>query len=269
MTHYFISDLHLSNERLDLIQAFVSLSQLLQLENKDRHNQLHIVGDFYEAWIGDDYQAPWNDMIESSLIALSQSGMKINIYHGNRDFLIGEDWAKRVGATLIPECLSATLNHKQLLVSHGDEACLDDIEYQKFRQMVRQPQWQQHVLSMPLAQRIALASELRQDSKASNSTKMLEIMDVNDNEVDRLMQTHNTDIMIHGHTHRPALHEQANGIRLVLGDWDKKAWLAVLDEHQLNQFSISLNTLDGQFSSIDDLIRNADKTHSYHLTSSN
>lgn len=261
MTHYFISDLHLSDNRLDLIQAFISLSNILQQKcSKNKECQLHIVGDFYEAWIGDDYQASWNSALEESLIKLSSSGVNIRVYHGNRDFLLGQRWADRVGVTLIKESLCIEHKQQKLLISHGDETCLDDIEYQKFRSMVRQDQWQQHVLSMPLEQRVALAAQLREDSKQSNSDKMLDIMDVDSDEVDRQMQKYSSNIMIHGHTHRPNLHKQKLGERLVLGDWDKTAWLAVLNEKSLTQYKINLDLLNIESLSIDALLEKSNKT---------
>lgn len=266
MIHYFISDLHLSDKRPDLIQAFIKLSSMLKSESiLGTKNQLHIVGDFYEAWIGDDYQAPWNSPIEQSLLALSNSGCNILVYHGNRDFLLGQTWATRVGATLIKEDHHLKYNEHNLYISHGDQACLDDIEYQKFRCMVRQDQWQQHVLSMPLEQRIALASQLREDSKQSNSEKMLDIMDVNFEEIERLMTATQSNLMIHGHTHRPNLHTQITGSRLVLGDWDKNAWLAMLSDSNLTQYKIDLNALNSNLENINELLDQSVETQALKL----
>jgi UDP-2,3-diacylglucosamine hydrolase len=266
MIHYFISDLHLSDKRPDLIQAFISLTNILKHESKANiENQLHIVGDFYEAWIGDDFQAPWNDSIEQSLIALSNAGCEILVYHGNRDFLLGQTWADRVGATLIKEDHHLEYDKRKVFISHGDQACLDDIEYQKFRSMVRQDQWQQQVLSMPLEQRIALASQLREDSKESNSEKMLDIMDVNAEEVERLMSLNQSNLMIHGHTHRPNLHKQNSGNRLVLGDWDKTAWLAILNDSSLTQYQIKLELLEQGYSDLKDLLSNSNKAQTLKL----
>jgi len=266
MTHYFISDLHLSEKRPDLVQAFLSLSNLLQdtvTTDKDIH--LHIVGDFYEAWIGDDYRQPWIDEIESSLIALSDANIKLHIYHGNRDFLLGQTWADKIGAKLIKDCFCLPHGTQNILISHGDEACLDDIEYQKFRLMVRQDQWQQQVLNMPLEQRIALASQLREDSKQSNNSKMLDIMDVDISEINRLMQLNDAQLMIHGHTHRPALHQQESGHRLVLGDWDNSAWIAVLSESKLIQYKLDLGLLRNDALSIFDVLKQSEKIQSLTL----
>ena len=268
MTHYFISDLHLSDKRPDLIQAFVNLSNIL-LDHKalDASCKLHIVGDFYEAWIGDDFQSEWNNTIEQSLIKLSESGLPIKFYHGNRDFLIGHDWASRVGAQLVKNTTCIKQGSHSLLISHGDEACLDDVAYQQFRQMVRQKEWQSQVLSMPLSKRIALASQLREDSKQSNSEKMLDIMDVDSSEIDRLMSVNKADIMIHGHTHRPNLHQHVNGTRLVLGDWDKSAWLAVLSDKSLNQYKINLDFINKETSKLnfENLISQSELVHSLDL----
>lgn len=266
MIHYFISDLHLSDKRPDLIQAFIKLSNILKNEsNQGVKNQLHIVGDFYEAWIGDDYQPSWNTSIEQNLLALSNSGCNILVYHGNRDFLLGQAWADRVGATLIKEDHHLEYNGRNIFVSHGDQACLDDVEYQNFRNMVRQEQWQQHVLSMPLEQRIALASQLREDSKLSNSEKMLDIMDVNFEEIERLMTANQSNLMIHGHTHRPDLHAQNTGSRLVLGDWDKTAWLAVLSDSNLTQHEINLDVFNSDPENITQLLDQAIEAHRLKL----
>jgi UDP-2,3-diacylglucosamine hydrolase len=263
MTHYFISDLHLSEKRPDLLQAFFSLSQRLQENSKiikDCH--LHIVGDFYEAWIGDDYQSSWINEIETCLIGLSKAGIKIRVYHGNRDFLLGPSWATRTGVTLVKDHYCLAFKSRNIFITHGDEACIDDVEYQKFRLMVRQEQWQEQVLSLPLTQRIALASQLREDSKQSNNDKMLDIMDVDTHEIDRLMQLNSAHLMIHGHTHRPALHQQENGTRLVLGDWDKFAWIAVLDDTQIIQYKVALELLSDQTLDLTRLLINSEKAQS-------
>lgn len=266
MTHYFISDLHLSEKRPDLLQAFFSLSQRLQDYATTGVNcHLHIVGDFYEAWIGDDYRPLWIDQIEASLIALSKAGINIRVYHGNRDFLLGTEWTGRIGAELIKDSDCLKFESQTIFISHGDEACIDDIEYQKFRQMVRQEQWQQHVLSLPLTQRIALASQLREDSKQSNNDKMLDIMDVDSHEIDRLMQLNNANLMIHGHTHRPTLHQQKSGYRLVLGDWDECAWMAVLDGTNLTQYKIDLNLLRNETLELTDLLNRSEAVHTLAL----
>ena len=264
MIHYFISDLHLSEKRLDLIQAFTSLANLIKLKHLETQNtQLHIVGDFYEAWIGDDFNPEWNNDIEKCLKSVSSSGCEVYVYHGNRDFLLGESWAKRVGATLVKENKLLEHQSKTIFVSHGDECCLDDIEYQNFRQMVRQKEWQDHVLSMPLEQRVALASQLREDSKQSNSGKMLEIMDVDLNEIDRLLVQNNASLMIHGHTHRPNQHTHTAGHRLVLGDWDKTAWLAILENKQISQYKVKLDAFNS--TSLTELITKSDQTQSIKL----
>jgi len=266
MTHYFISDIHLSEKRPDLVQAFISLSKRLQdTAVTDKNLHLHIVGDFYEAWIGDDYRLPWIYEIESSLLALTNADINVCIYHGNRDFLLGNAWAEKIGAKLIKDSFCLYHASQNIFITHGDEACLDDIEYQQFRLMVRQEKWQQQVLSMPLAQRIALASQLREDSKQSNNDKMLDIMDVDTKEIDRLMKLNDAHLMIHGHTHRPALHQQENGQRLVLGDWDESAWVAVLDETNLIQYKIKLLLLENNTLDIFDLLKQSEKTQSLTL----
>ncbi|EAQ63613.1 UDP-2,3-diacylglucosamine hydrolase [Marinomonas sp. MED121] len=262
MTHYFISDLHLSDKRPDLIRAFTSLSDLICLKQHQEGNiKLSVVGDFYEAWIGDDFTSSWNDDIEAALIKLSHAGVKLRVFHGNRDFLLGQLWANRVQAELIEGSFCLSHNAQTILISHGDEACLDDVEYQAFRSMVRQGAWQKQVLSMPLENRIALASKLREDSKSSNSEKMLDIMDVHGDEIKRLMTLHNAKVMIHGHTHRPDLHKLSNGSRLVLGDWDKFAWLSILDETGLSQYKFDVNELSEEKNDLDSLLAVSKRMH--------
>ncbi|GAB3475558.1 UDP-2,3-diacylglucosamine diphosphatase [Marinomonas epiphytica] len=232
MTRYFISDLHLSNKRLDLIQAFVRLCKELNARNENA--ELYILGDFYDAWIGDDFQADWNDTIEESLIHLTQ--IRVFFIHGNRDFLIGKEWCQRTHVTQLAS-QSIILNDQQsVLLCHGDEFCTDDHNYQAFRSMVRSDQWQQQILALPITQRIELAAKLRADSQSSSSEKSMAIMDVNPISVKEDMHRHDCRYLIHGHTHRPFVH-QGDRTRIVLGDWDDNIWLASLNGQHFTQYS--------------------------------
>ncbi|MGO3345463.1 MAG: UDP-2,3-diacylglucosamine diphosphatase [Marinomonas sp.] len=235
MIRYLISDLHLSDKRPDLIRAFVQMMKQLSEKHPNGGARLYIIGDFYEAWIGDDYQPEWNIPIEKSLRQLSDSGIGLFFIHGNRDFLIGSAWCTRVGATLLHEQTLVNTNIHPILLTHGDEYCQEDYEYQKFRTMVRTPEWQKQILSMPLEKRIALAEQLRNDSKSMSADKSEQIMDVSESSVQDSLKKKHTNIVIHGHTHRPAFHIHENYVRCVLGDWDKSIWLATLDEKQLCQ----------------------------------
>ncbi|MBD5772171.1 UDP-2,3-diacylglucosamine diphosphatase [Marinomonas colpomeniae] len=235
MIRYFISDLHLSDKRPDLIRAFVRMMK--ELIARQEQTELYILGDFYEAWIGDDFQADWNTTIENALVDASQSGISLYFLHGNRDFLIGDSWLTRVGATLIEEQTVLPLKESNVLLTHGDEYCLEDVEYQKFRQTVRSSAWQEHILALPLEQRIALAAQLRNDSKSMASEKSISIMDVTEVAVRESLDKYICNTVIHGHTHRPNTHESNSHLRCVLGDWDDSIWLASIDGNTYTQSS--------------------------------
>ena len=238
MIRYFISDLHLSDKRLDLIQAFVYLVDEWCQRAKDEDTQVYILGDFFEAYIGDDYQPEWMATLDQQLRRLHESGVSVFFIAGNRDFLVGEAWFERTKVTSLPE---QSVIDQCLMLTHGDEFCIDDAPYQEFRAMVRQPAWQQQVLAMPLSQRIELAQKLRNDSKTMSADKADAIMDVNQAEIERVMPS-KVSCLIHGHTHRPALHLNGNIPRLVLGDWDTKVWVAVQSDHEFTQRHIDAQT---------------------------
>jgi len=227
MIRYFISDLHLSDKRPDLIRAFVQMTE--ELTQRNEESELYILGDFYEAWIGDDFQADWNTPIEDALAKLSQSGITLYFLHGNRDFLIGSTWLDRVGATLIHEQTLLPLDTCSVLLTHGDEYCLEDTEYQTFRKTVRSIAWQEQILCLPLEQRLALAAQLRNDSKSMAAEKSMSIMDVTESAVCDSLNHVNCKTVIHGHTHRPDVHKTPFYLRCVLGDWDEFIWLARIE----------------------------------------
>ena len=242
MIRYFISDLHLSDKRPDLLRAFVLMTKALLARKEEA--ELYILGDFYEAWIGDDFQADWNTEIENALAELSQSGFRLYFLHGNRDFLIGKDWLARVGATFIEEQTVCLIDDRSVLLTHGDEYCIEDTEYQAFRKTVRSKQWQEHILAMPLKQRIALAAQLRNDSKSSAMEKSMDIMDVSNSAVNASLIHHQCQTVIHGHTHRPDLHEDESTLRCVLGDWDTHVWLASIKEGIYSQSKATVATFN-------------------------
>ncbi|QUX91726.1 UDP-2,3-diacylglucosamine diphosphatase [Marinomonas sp. A3A] len=239
MIRYFISDLHLSDKRPDLIRAFVQMSK--ELIAREEKATLYILGDFYEAWIGDDYQANWNTEIENALTELSESGIALYFLHGNRDFLIGSDWISRVGATLIQEQTKLLLEDNAVLLTHGDEYCLEDTEYQAFRKTVRSSAWQEHILALPLEQRVALAAQLRNDSKSMASDKSISIMDITPSAVEESLAQHHCKTLIHGHTHRPNVHKNDQHLRCVLGDWDDSIWLASIEGNTYTQSKASVD----------------------------
>ncbi|WP_375192395.1 UDP-2,3-diacylglucosamine diphosphatase [Marinobacter sp.] len=224
MTTLFISDLHLEESRPDITRAFLAFLE----EKATGVESLYILGDFFEAWIGDDERTPLQEQVAGALRQLSDSGTRVFLMHGNRDFLIGEDFCARAGATLLDDPTVIDLYGSPTLLMHGDSLCTADVEYQKFRANMRNPQWQQMILQRPLKDRQQMARQLREISMAKNQGKEEFIMDVTPEEVVKDMEHHGVQRMIHGHTHRPAVHELiANGQpaqRIVLGDWDQNVW---------------------------------------------
>lgn len=227
MSVYFISDLHLEPARPALAQGFAHYLQ--QLQERQDADQLYILGDFFEVWMGDDFVNPFVDQVKAALKQLSDSGTEILLMHGNRDFLLGEDFCRDAGATLITDPTLITLGEETVLLMHGDSLCTQDIEYMKIRQVFRSAAWQKDFLEKSLEERIAFARQVRSESQSGQEMKSNDILDVTLSEVDREMSEHNVNVMIHGHTHRPALHEWnfegQQRQRYVMGDWsDDKGW---------------------------------------------
>ena len=218
----FISDLHLSPERPEMINLFLKFADEIAA-NADK---LYILGDFLEYWLGDDDPALSLQPVFDKLTELSDDHKtKLYFMHGNRDFLIGNKFSERCRLTLLNEPHIIDIQNKRALLMHGDTLCTDDIEYQKFRSMVRNPQWQQDILSKSLEERITTAKKMRQTSSESTAEKEEYIMDVNQQATDNIFIDNNVDLIIHGHTHRPMIHKKTiNNIettRIVLGDWYK------------------------------------------------
>lgn len=240
MTVYFVSDLHLKPERPDLTRAF---SRLLDTTFQDA-SELYLLGDIFEAWIGDDTPTPTLEPTFNSLKQLSDQGCKIFFQHGNRDFLVGEAFAKSINASLLPEELTVDLPVGKAVISHGDQLCLDDIEYMQFRTMVRNPQWQQDFLSKSLEERLAIARQIRDASKERTAEKAEYITDVNQQAVTDLFIHSGVDLMIHGHTHRPCIHQHEvdgkQATRIVLGDWDKLGWYLKVDKQGYDLISFPI-----------------------------
>lgn len=237
MRTLFISDLHLHESRPQLTRAFFHFLHTRAAGAE----KLYILGDFFDAWIGDDDDAPLNVQVAEELKKLSDSGTQIFLMHGNRDFLMGEKFAAQAGATLIAEDTLIDLYNCPTLLTHGDKLCTGDTDYIAFRQQVRSPLWQQQILSQPLTARRALAAQLREKSQVMNSLKAEDIMDVTPSEVTRVMREAKVKRLIHGHTHRPARHQVdidgEPGERLVLGDWHHKAWAIVADKKNIELIS--------------------------------
>lgn len=235
----FIADLHLSAERPDITSAFLQF-----LQTKARHSDaLYILGDLFEVWIGDDNPDP---LLEQIACALKQLSLQQPVYfiHGNRDFLLRQDFATRAGMILLPAHHVILLYGTPTLIMHGDSLCTMDIAYQKFRRWWDQRWWQNLMLAMPLWFRQHIAARARQRSAKHKHSVMQNqhnsIMDVTPNEVEHVMLHTGVRCLIHGHTHRPAIHElilqQQQAKRYVLGDWyQQSSYLSVsADDWQLH-----------------------------------
>lgn len=221
----FISDLHLDEEQPAIADGLLAF---LQREAPGAHT-LYVLGDLFETWIGDDHVTPFNQRIITAFRAFSDAGRALFFLHGNRDFALGGDFAAQAGGILLDEDTVIELNGRRTVIAHGDALCTDDHEYQKFRAMVRNPAWIANVLAMPLPARQALAAKLRGESKMRNANKADNIMDVNDAAVRALLNARQAGALVHGHTHRPAVHAVDLGdrraTRYVLGDWsDTRGW---------------------------------------------
>ncbi len=218
MATLFISDLHLSQERPEITQLFLHFLQGPAREAE----ALYILGDLFEVWLGDDMVLPDYKAAITELKNLSQT-VPLYIMHGNRDFLMRKNFETMTGCQLLEDEVVIDLYGIPTLLMHGDTLCTDDLAYQEFRSMVRNPQWQADLLDKTPEERLALARKLRDISKTETKGKQQNIMDVNQSTVEQAMQKHHVLQLIHGHTHRPAIHdfEMANqpAKRIVLADW--------------------------------------------------
>jgi UDP-2,3-diacylglucosamine hydrolase len=238
MTTYFIADLHLDDSRPHITQLFIEFLDSIRPKAKE----LYILGDLFEYWIGDDVltlqpeACPNRLKLIQSVVAqlkvLADSGVKIYLLHGNRDFLIADQFIQAVGATLLDETTVIDLYGTATLIMHGDILCTDDIEYQQLRIMLRNPQWQTDFLSKSIQERIREADNLRKISLQQTKDKPENILDVNQQQVEKIMRMFKVTQLIHGHTHRPATHkfslDNMPAKRIVLGDWyQTSSYLAI------------------------------------------
>lgn len=243
MTTKFIADLHLRPEQPDMVALFV---KFLHEQSQDPELEaLYILGDLFEAWIGDDFVPPGMDVAVNAITQLTNSGVQVYFMHGNRDFLIGEVFAEQTGCQLLPEYHVMDLYGTPTLVMHGDLLCTDDVDYMNFRKMVRNPEWQQDFLAKNIPERIAIAQAARQESQHKTQQLDSEIMDVNQDTVTQTMIKWKVPQLIHGHTHRPAIHEltinDSPARRIVLGDWYEQGSALVC-----NQQGCELKTLNSK-----------------------
>jgi len=238
-----ISDLHLQESHPRTADAFFRFLDV-QAAQAD---QLYLLGDIFEYWAGDDdLGTPFHARVVNALRAVADKGVALFWMAGNRDFLVGAGFAEAAGLTLLAEPHIVTLGGQRIALVHGDAECTLDTEYIKFRTMVRDTAWQNQFLAMPLVQRKAIIAGLREGSREAHTTKSYEIMDVTPEAIEALFAATGADVLIHGHTHRPALHLHGDKRRYVLPDWELDAapqrggWIAV-DERG----TVTRHALDG------------------------
>ncbi|AMO50183.1 UDP-2,3-diacylglucosamine hydrolase [Kosakonia oryzendophytica] len=230
MATLFIADLHLQTEEPAITAGFL---RFLAGEAR-KADALYILGDLFEAWIGDDDPTPLHQQIAQAIKSLVDSGVPCYFIHGNRDFLLGKRFARASGMQLLPQEQVLTLYGRNVLIMHGDTLCTDDVGYQAFRAKVHQPWLQALFLALPLFIRRRIARKMRANSRAANSSKSLEIMDVNPQTVVGTMEKHRVQWLIHGHTHRPYIHtltaNNAPAFRAVLGAWHSEGSMVRVSE---------------------------------------
>ena len=220
MATLFVSDLHLDPERPAITELFGRFVD----EEARGADALYILGDLFEAWVGDDDPSEAGAFVAAKLRTLRDAGVPVRFIRGNRDFLLGGDYARRAGMEILPDPVVVPLYGKPVLLMHGDLLCSDDTAYQAFRAQTRDPRWQSQFLSQPLAARMAFAQQARAASQAHQSGlqaqgAMETITDATPATVSDTFARYGVDRIIHGHTHRPKVHEEHAGTRIVLGDW--------------------------------------------------
>lgn len=218
---YLLSDMHVTDQRPDITAA---LLEFLTGPAMDA-DAVYLLGDVFDYWVGDDYRTDTIDAVKSALAKLTQHGVATYFIAGNRDFLIGRRFSKQTGVKLLPEHSVVDLYGKRALIMHGDTLCTLDIDYQKFRKKSRSWWWPMIMLRLPLRVRTRIAENYRRKSKTAKSAKSMTIMDVTPEEVAKQMSQHQVQLLIHGHTHRQAIHHltinDQPAQRIVLGDWFK------------------------------------------------
>lgn len=239
-----ISDLHLEEERPAITRAFLHFLQ----SQASKAEALYILGDFFESWIGDDAMTPFQSHIAQALKALSDSGTRVYLMHGNRDFMIGKRFCRQAGCRLLADPTVIEVDGNAVLLMHGDTLCTRDIAYLRLRRWLRNPLSLFLLRHLPLSTRQKLARRLRSKSRAETRMKAHDIVDVTPAEVLRVLRKHEACTLIHGHTHRPAVHTlEVNGQparRFVLGDWDTQGWALRIEHgtYRLDSFALTQAT---------------------------
>ncbi|OBT13906.1 UDP-2,3-diacylglucosamine diphosphatase [Vibrio sp. UCD-FRSSP16_10] len=220
MRTLFISDLHLTPSHHAMTEAFIRFMR----EDAPNADAVYILGDLFEFWVGDDDDCPLNKTVMNEIRTLVDSGTPCFFTQGNRDFLVGKKFEKKSGATLLGDETLIDLYGIPTLLLHGDTLCTDDVKYQKFRQKMHMPWLQWLYNRIPLSFRRKLVKKVQNNANSQKQTKSYDIMDVNQDAVMDAMQRHHAQNMIHGHTHRPNIHNLDQGKkRIVLGDWYTQA----------------------------------------------
>lgn len=237
----FVSDLHLQPSHPHTRAAFFAFLE----ERAMASEALYLLGDLFEYWAGDDdISEPFNDTIVQALRKVSDAGVALYWIAGNRDFLVAHDFAAAAGLTLLAEPHVASIGGQRIALVHGDAQCTDDSKYMAFRAQVRDPAWQAQFLAMPLAQRKAIIAGMREGSRAAHGTKSYDIMDVTPQAVSELYAASASDTIIHGHTHRPALHRDGGRRRFVLPDWEpddlppRGGWIAATSDGAITRYDL-------------------------------
>lgn len=230
-TQWFISDLHLAEERPTTVELFHRFLRDLPQPG----DRVFILGDLFDTWIGDDDDAGLANAVRSGLADLSRRSVAIGIQHGNRDFLMGQRLMRECGATLLPDCYVTSVAGLPTLLMHGDLLCTDDIDYQKLRRRLRNPVVQWLMVRRSLSARRRIANDYRRRSGEATALKSVDIMDVNDTTVRRYLRRYAVRRLIHGHTHRPAIHQHelddgSHATRLVLPEWHDARAVAWRDD---------------------------------------
>ena len=224
MSALFISDLHIDESRPHVLAGFARLVET----DAETVDALYVLGDLAEVWVGDDDDGPAANAIRETLAAAAQR-CAVYVMHGNRDFLFGERLARETGVTLLDDPTVIDVDGQRLLVAHGDAYCTGDADYQRTRAMLRSQEWQAGVLATSLADRRALAANMRAKSIAANENKPDNIMDVTPAAVEAALAEADAALLVHGHTHRPGIHDLGQGRRrIVLGDWQRCGWKLTL-----------------------------------------
>ncbi|MDB5960007.1 MAG: UDP-2,3-diacylglucosamine hydrolase [Massilia sp.] len=243
----FISDLHLQESHPRTAEAFFAFLA----ERAAQAQQLYLLGDLFEYWAGDDdLSSPFNQNVADALRLVSDAGVAVFWIAGNRDFLVGADFARACGLTLLAEPHVANIAGVKVALVHGDAECTSDTAYMAFRKQVRDPAWQAQFLAMPLQQRKAIIAGLRDGSREAHAEKSMAIMDVTAGAINALHDSTGSDIIIHGHTHRPALHVEGVRRRYVLPDWEldvepvRGGWIAIDGDGAISRHGVDGRQLD-------------------------